>query len=345
MVQREANHSIPVVVLGGFLGSGKTTLLASLLTFYKKNGIKPAVIMNELGDIGLDEIPSELDVPVRELLSGCICCTMKADLAGELMMLTSQRPDVILVEATGAANPLELIENVMEASMLSPVHLGAAITVVDGSGLLQLRKGSRRTYRLLEDGIRCATHLVLNKRDRLYPEEMVELQQLLRELNPHASLISTERSSVEDVWISSLTSGSGKAVTPEEVSAQNRMVPNQACDCGLDHSHDDDAHDHEHSHRHHEHLMAVSYYPDQPFDSDSFERMLRSLPDPIYRVKGLVTFSDTSSRYQVQYAFKETDFMPVMAAPEVPDVLIFIGEHFSREELLRSLAGLGGNLK
>lgn len=334
--------SIPVIILGGFLGSGKTTLLARLLAYYQERGMKPAVIMNELGDAGLAELPAGMDVPVKELLSGCICCTMKADLAGELMLLANQQPDVILVEATGAANPLELMEGVMEASMSSSVHLAAAVTVVDGAGLLQLRKGSRRTYRLLLDGVRCATRLVLNKCDRLYPEELVELQQQLRELNPYAELVCTEHSKVDSDWLGGLLDGSGQAVTSAEVRKSEGAIGSTSCGCESEHNHTCESHGHDHGAQSHEHLMAVSFYPDTPFDSGAFEAMLNSLPDTVYRVKGIVTFSDTPSRYQLQYAFKEADFMPLPPEYSQPDVLVFIGEHFSRNELIEALSRLDG---
>ncbi|WP_228551336.1 CobW family GTP-binding protein [Paenibacillus sp. B01] len=333
MIPSAAAPSIPVVLLGGFLGSGKTTLLARLAERFREEGKLAAVILNELGDVAFDELPAG-GRPVSELLSGCICCSMKADLTAELLQLADRRPDVILVEATGAANPLELVENVMEASLHRPLHLAAAIAVVDGPGLLQLRKGSRRTYRLLTDGIRCATHLVLNKADKLHPEERVELEQLLRELNGRAKLAVTVRAAVPDGWLDGLNA-SGRAIAGEEIR-ERRQAPDGTSGCGCGETH---AAGHACAHgQRHEHLLAVSYYPERPFDSVAFEQLLRRLPDAVYRAKGIVTFADTPSRYLFQYAFREADFVPTASA--APDAIVFIGEHFSREELLRELAEL-----
>ncbi|QJC54231.1 GTP-binding protein [Paenibacillus albicereus] len=318
--------SIPVVLLGGFLGSGKTTLLARLAERYRQQGKLAAVILNELGDVSFGELP-EADMPVTELLSGCICCSMKADLAAELLQLADRKPDVILVEATGAANPLELVENVMEASFYRPLHLGAAITVVDGPALLKLRKGSRKTFKLLTDGIRCATHLVLNKADGLHPEERVELEQLLRELNGGAKLAVAVRAAVPDGWLDGLDR-SGRAISGEELRKLQQAPAEPFGDAGPGSAPLEP----------HEHLLAVTFRPDRPFDSRAFERLLRRLPETVYRAKGIVTFTDIPSRYLVQVAFREADFTPTLST--APDAMVFIGEHFSREELLRELAGL-----
>lgn len=112
----------PVVILSGFLGSGKTTLLARMLDYYAKRRIRPAVIMNEAGDVNLDGQLVNEEVPMREMLSGCICCTIRGDLGMEIRDLIADRsPDLILIEATGVANPMEIFDSVTEAAFLVPI--------------------------------------------------------------------------------------------------------------------------------------------------------------------------------------------------------------------------------
>lgn len=335
----------PVYLLAGFLGSGKTTLLLALLERLKAQGRKPAVIMNELGDVNLERQLFDEELPMSELLGGCICCSSRGDLGMEIHgLMERDQPDVILIEATGAANPMESIDGITEASMYQKVQLQGVITVVDGALLLERGKnGKGKTFKLLQEGVRCATLLVLGKADKLAPEEKVEAQQLLREWNAYAPIVSSVRGQLDD-WTplremedgggvsqphDSQTEAAGHPQSTQKQSVQSRspfkMIPSQA----------DQGHDH---------VMAVTYYFQGPVDSEAFENLLLSLPDNIYRAKGIVRFGDTSSgsRFLFQYAYKETDFMRIEPQGEVHDVAVFIGEHFSRQELLEKLGQLKG---
>ncbi|MCU6713078.1 GTP-binding protein [Paenibacillus sp. J5C_2022] len=324
----------PVVLLSGFLGSGKTTLLGNLLQQYKEKGLRPAVVMNEIGDTNLDGQLVDEDVPLAELLSGCICCSMKGDLGLELYKLLSEsQPDVIIIESTGGANPMETIDAITEASMYKTVELTSIITVVDGPELLRRHKtGKGRTFKLMKEQIRCATHLLLNKSDKLMPEEVVEAQQLLRDWNSHASIMETVRCQPADWdWLTEERSARPLSLNHEKVrhdgndeaAEEKPGAPNAA--------------DHHHSHSH---VMVLTHYWSKPIDSESFEVLLHKLPDNIYRAKGILTFRDTPSRFLFQYAFKETDFMRIEPQGEVRDVAVFIGEHFSKDWLMRQLERL-----
>ncbi|MDQ6422801.1 GTP-binding protein [Paenibacillus sp. LHD-117] len=317
---------VPVYVLTGFLGSGKTTLLTRLLERLKSGGLQPAVIMNELGDINLDGQLVEGGVPMAELLSGCICCSMRGDLGLEIDgLMRKHRPGAIVIEATGAANPMELLDGVTEAALYRPVELKSVIAVVDGPQLLdRSRDGKGRTFKLMRDQIRCGTALLLNKSDRLAPEELVEAQQLLRDMNAYAPIIPTVRCETEE-W-DRLLGGTGEMII-EAGAAGGRSS---------DHETEGNRH---HSHSH---VMAVTHYLRGPVDSEAFERLLNGLPSDIYRAKGIVSFSDTSSgsRFLFQYAYKETDFIRIEPQGEVLDVAVFIGEHFSRELLIEKLRKL-----
>lgn len=309
-------QGIPIHLLSGFLGSGKTTLLTRMLDYYKAQGLKPVVIMNELGDINLDGQLVGEEVPMAEMLSGCICCTMRGDLGIELNNLIAEhKPDVIFIESTGAANPMETLEGVTEAAMYKSIDLRSVITVVDGPELLERsRSGKGRTFKLMQEQIRCGTILLLNKVDKLDPEQLVEAQQQIRELNEHATVIATVRCVIDDwSWLDAA-----------------EKVDHQASD----HS----EHSHITSHHHsHDHVMVVTHYWKKPVNSEAFEALLQRLPSNIYRAKGIVTFEDTPSRYLFQYAYKESDFMRIDPQGHVNDVAVFIGEHFSKEWLLSEL--------
>src|SRR5690606_25108843 len=106
-------------------------------------------------------------------------------------------------ESTGAAHPMETIDAITEVSMYQKVELRSVVTVVDGEHLLHRSKADKSaTYRLMQDQIRCASLLVLNKSDRLHPEEIVEVQQLLRELNEYAELMTTSHCQLKSwLWL------------------------------------------------------------------------------------------------------------------------------------------------
>lgn len=125
-------QSIPVYILSGFLGSGKTTLLVQLIEHWQQQGLRPAVVMNELGEVNLDGQIVDSTVPMTEMLGGCICCTVRGDLGLQLADLVQEEsPDVIIIEATGAANPMEILDAVTETSLYMRLELKSLITVVD----------------------------------------------------------------------------------------------------------------------------------------------------------------------------------------------------------------------
>lgn len=319
-------QSLPVYILSGFLGSGKTTLLQRLLDHWNRQGLRPAVIMNELGEVNLDGLLVEQSVPMAEMLGGCICCTSRGDLSTELMTLVKKEaPDIIVIEATGAANPLEIVDAVTEASLYQQVELKGLITVVDAAHLLELYRSQQgATYRLMQEQIRCASVLILNKTDRIVAEESAEITEVLRKWNAYAEILPAVRCELEP----DLLLGSVGSVHMEDRPA--RETGDNGAEGALHASHD--------------HVMAYTHYFEQPVNSEEFETFIKELPRDVYRAKGIVTFDDTPSRFLFQYAYREADFMRITPQGEVPDVAVFIGEHFSASNLRTGLLRLEGRL-
>lgn len=315
-------QSLPVYILSGFLGSGKTTLLQRLLDHWTLQGLRPAVIMNELGEVNLDGLLVEQSVPMAELLGGCICCTSRGDLSTELTTLVKKEsPDVVIIEATGAANPLEIVDAVTETSLYQQVELKGLITVVDAAHLLELYRSQQgATYRLMQEQIRCASVLILNKTDRIQAAEIAEISEVLRKWNAYAEILPAVRCELEP----EVLLGSVGAVHMEDRPA------GEAGDNGAEGE----------MHSSHDHVMAYTHYFKNPVNSEEFERFVKELPRDVYRAKGIVTFNDTSSRFLFQYAYREADFMKITPQGEVPDVAVFIGEHFSSGELRTGLLRL-----
>ncbi|KAF6580790.1 GTP-binding protein [Paenibacillus sp. EKM212P] len=318
---------IPIVVLSGFLGSGKTTLLQHALAYYKEKGLKPAILMNELGDVNLDGSLVNGQAPMKEMLSGCICCTIRGDLGVELMNLAEEyKPDVIIVECTGVANPMEIVDAVTDASIYSSMILQSVITVIDARQFLDFASGNERgkSLRLMQDQLRCASKLIINKTDLLAAGELQKVQALVKELNPYALTVSTQRSDV-DAGIFFSTQG------------EERMdVDHQS------HDHHDHAHDHEHGEHYHsyDHVVVHTHFFGQPVPRSEFERLFRSLPAEIYRAKGIVRFLESEGQMMFQFAYRELEIIPIRPQKPVNDVAVVMGENFSAsdiEEQLRKL--------
>ncbi|RUT39730.1 GTP-binding protein [Paenibacillus anaericanus] len=342
----------PVYILSGFLGSGKTTLLQRLLSYWKDNGLRPAVIMNELGDINLDGLLVTEEVPMAEMLDGCICCTVRGDLGLQMSeLVTQEQPDLVIIEATGAANPMEIFDAVTEVSLYLKLEIKPMITVVDSAYLAELYESQKgKTYRLMLDQIRCGSVLILNKVDRISEEKREEIRELLIKLNPYAEIVDAVKCDVDlGVLLRDKLkqhSNGGVSSVKEEYNLED---DHEKCDenCKHEHGegnehheHDKDHHNHPHTHVSHNHVTVYSHYFNGPVDSVEFERFIAELPREVYRGKGVLSFSDTASRFLFQYAYREADYLKIAPQGDVPDVAVFIGEHFDQTLLAQRLSDL-----
>lgn len=330
MMDNTMNTITPVYLLTGFLGSGKTTLLQHMLSNWKMRGLRPAVMMNEIGEVNLDGLLVEDSVPMTELLGGCICCTVRGDLGLQLsQLITNEAPDVIVIEATGAANPMEIFDAVTEVSLYMKLDIKPMITVVDSAHFLELyKKQQGKTYRLMLDQIRCGSILIMNKMDLIEPDQAEELTVILKRLNPFAKMVPAVKCEIDFSEV--LNKGQALDFREKHTQAANT---------------DGDHHQHEHHHHHHrgsghEHITVYTHYFNGPINSVAFEQFLSDLPREIYRGKGVLTFSDTSSRFLFQYAYREPDFLKITPQGNVPDVAVFIGEHFDKQEIALRLKEL-----
>lgn len=328
-------QTTPLVILSGFLGSGKTTLLTRMLDYYTNKGLRPAVIMNEVGDINFDGQLLDGAISIREMLSGCICCTIRGDLGMEIRnLMIEQSPDLILIEATGVANPVEIFEAVTEAAMLVPIEIHSMISVVDAAHFLDWhRKGTGKTYRLMEEQIRCASMILLNKADRIGDKELSEANSLVAALNPNALIYSTVYCEISNELLKLVLQESMDVSFEKEYHNEHTHDHDHGHECNHGHAHDE-LHNHYHSY---DHVMVHTHYFDQPIDRARLEQMIDELPENVYRAKGIFTEAGTGGRMMFQYAFRELDILQIAPQGEVLDVAVFIGEQFPKQELEKKL--------
>ena len=180
---------IDVYLFSGFLGSGKTSLLLNVIRQLKENGKKPAVFMNEFGSLPFDSDAVEGEVPLKEVLDGCICCTGSEKTEAQLQGLLEENEDidVILIETTGAAHPVEALDAVYSPLFADRLNVKGIITVVDSRLWLDRDKLSPQIRALYMEQIRHAHLLLANKSDLLTEGEMATVSMEIANFNSYGS--------------------------------------------------------------------------------------------------------------------------------------------------------------
>jgi len=250
--------AVAVDILTGFLGSGKTTLLRHVLDHGLK-GKPVAVVMNEIGEIGIDgKVVTGLSNVEKmvELSSGCICCTIddyRFDLAIQEIVDTV-KPHVIIIESTGLADPEPLAYRVKTAGL----GLDAIITVVDAANVdRQLAETEVATSQ-----IQAADFLVVNKLDLVDERAAAAVEKRLAKMNPRAERFRTVRGAID----SELLFATGVATYRERARTTSE-------------------------HLHHDGIGSFLYRTPHPLDQERFARVLDRLPKSVLRAKGVVRFA------------------------------------------------------
>ncbi|WP_214482238.1 GTP-binding protein [Bacillus sp. SM2101] len=288
---------IDIIILSGFLGSGKTTLLTNLLQQEKQLNRKVAVIMNELGKISIDSQVVPDNTPLKELLNGCVCCTMQGQLEAQLQeLLLTQNIDVIYIETTGVAHPIEVVDACMSPIFADKLAIQGIITLVDSKRWFDRDKLSPQMQQLLYEQIRHADTLLLNKTDHLTDAEQANLIFSIQAYNTHATCL--------------LTTFANISLQQIQAVPKNYRISKQTT--------------------HVQHDLKVKSYVYQfmhPLDIDAFENWLREMPETILRIKGYLKFTHSESMFLFQYSYG----MPIyMKEPvQMPMNLVFIGENLN----------------
>ena len=338
------SQKIPVTVLTGYLGAGKTTLLNRILS--ENHGKKYAVIVNEFGEIGIDnDLIIGADEEVFEMNNGCVCCTVRGDLVRILdgLMKRKGKFDAIIVETTGLADPAPVAQTFfVDEDVQKNARLDAVVTVADAKWLSDRLKDAPEA----KNQIAFADVIVLNKTDLVSKPELAEVEARIRAINPYAKLHRTERCQValSDV----LERGAFDLDRILEIEPE-------FLEAGDGHDHD---HDHGHHHGHdHTMITATAMAASSITTTRTCNRCRcgptsRSTPpnscpgcrtssppraQKILRSKGILSFSDDDDRYVFQgvHMMLEGDHQRKWKDGESRESrLVFIGRELP-EQLIR----------
>ncbi len=350
------SDKIPVTVLTGYLGAGKTTLLNRILS--EPHGKKFAVIVNEFGEIGIDnDLVVGADEEVFEMNNGCICCTVRGDLVRIIdgLMRRKGRFDAIIVETTGLADPAPVAQTFfVDENVGRKTKLDAVVTVADAKWLNDRLKDAPEA----KNQIAFADVILLNKTDLVSADELAEVEGRIRGINPYARVHRTQRAEIPI----------------NEVLGRNAFDLDRILDIEPDfletgehhHHHHDHGHEHEHEHEHdhHEHhddhghahggmkhyhdeeMSSLSLATEKPLDPDRFFPWIQDLVQKegpsILRCKGILSFKDDDERFVLQgvHMILDGDHQRAWNDGEKRNSrLVFIGRKLPEEMIRKGFEG------
>jgi len=316
-----ASGKIPVTVLTGYLGAGKTTLLNRILT--EDHGKRYAVIVNEFGEIGIDnDLVVGADEDVFEMNNGCVCCTVRGDLIRILAgLMKRQRPgkpafDAIIVETTGLADPGPVAQTFfVDEDVKAKTELDSVTTLVDAKHVMARLDDSKEA----REQVAFADRIILNKVDLVTDAELVAVEARLRRLNPLAPITRAERANVpldQVLGLGGFDLGRILDIHPQfakpvanPAHGEHGHVHDEHCghdhqDHDNDHAHDHEPHEGARGHAHDDDIKGISLSLDRPMDGPRFtawlDRLLGEQGQNILRAKGIIDVNGEDRRLVFQ---------------------------------------------
>ncbi len=270
---------IPVTILTGYLGAGKTTLLNRILA--EKHNQKVAVIVNEYGEVGIDnQLVINSDEEIIEMNNGCICCTVRGDLVKILRTLIMAKDnnhvhfDRVVIETTGLADPAPVAQTfLMDQDLTAQFMIDSIVTVVDGKHISRHLDEKDEA----QEQIAFADIILLNKLDLLQKHERLELQQRINMINPTAKWLFAKHCAIaiDDIL----------NVQSFNLDDKLRIHPQLLED---------------HHHHHNDHIKSIAFVEEQPLNLLKVDRwmswLIQEKGEDLLRYKGILNIDGVEER-------------------------------------------------
>ncbi|WP_157967798.1 CobW family GTP-binding protein [Cohaesibacter intestini] len=295
-----------LIILTGFLGSGKTSFLSHFIDYQASRNLFVAVIQNEIGERGLDARLLGQHYAVKEIDEGCICCTLIDNLTVAIDQICSQyQPDFLIVETTGLANPANLLSELSELQdRLEFCSVTCMLDALNGGAALP-------NYAILQDQIRVADTVLINKVDLVESGQIDHLKHEVRALNPYCSLHETREGDI-----------SPRELYGVNFEGQHREANMEIEPCGCSH----DGHGEKCVTHHHYGIRSQLWRPTGRISKEQLRDFLLGLPPTIFRVKGLLRLDDADSLTVCQHVPSSVQLVPYRGQDDPAEFLVFIGE-------------------
>lgn len=342
----DPKRGLPVTIITGFLGSGKTTLLNHILN--NQQGLKTAVLVNEFGEIGIDNeliVTTDDTNSMVELSNGCICCTINNDLVEAVYRVLERQDavDYLVVETTGLADPLPVALTFLGTELRDMTRLDSIITLVDAENFsLDLFNSEAAYSQILYGDI-----VLLNKTDLVDEATLSSLESRIREMKQGARILRTVKSEAPLAMLLSVGLFESDKYFYAEAAAHahahdhpEHHAHDHEDHSACDHAHGQCEHDHDHDHHHHSNHLendgftSVSIESDRPFDIRKFQNFLdNQLPEQVFRAKGILWFKESPKRHIFHLSGKRFSLDDDDWKGTPKNQLVLIGQNLNHEAL------------